>query len=47
MQTHSNVNQLIISKRVKKNIYKISVDGKNYYMFTFDKLVDDFVKNKQ
>ena len=46
-QTHSSVDQLTIKKRVSKNLFKISVDGKNYYMLTFDQLVDDFTKNKR
>lgn len=46
-QTHSNVDQLTIKKRVSKNFFKINVDGKNYYIFTFDRLVDDFTRDKR
>jgi hypothetical protein len=46
-QTHSNIEQLTIKKRLRKNFFKINVDGKNYYMFTFDQLVDDFTKDKR
>lgn len=42
--THEQVDKLTIIKKVWQNLFKVNIDGKNYYIISFDKTVNEYKK---
>jgi hypothetical protein len=40
--THGQADKLTIEKKVWRNLFKVNIEGKQYYIFSFDETVDEY-----